>query len=65
MVIADKAHKGKSTVSVTLTYFNSVAYMNFRMFLKFGKEISISKAQESPFSIRIIIEDSLLFTHLT
>jgi len=30
MVIADKAFKGESTVSMGLTYFNSVAYMNFK-----------------------------------
>jgi len=30
MVIANIAVKGKSTVSVILTYFNSVAYMNFK-----------------------------------
>jgi len=30
MVIVDKALKGKSTVSMILMYFNSVAYMNFK-----------------------------------
>jgi len=55
---ADKALKGKSTVNMILPYFNSTAYMNstkirwvFATF-KFGKDISISKAQESPFSMR-------------
>jgi len=61
--------KGKSTVSVVLTYFNSVAYMNYTSnkasvhFLKVGKVISISKAQESPFCTSIIINVSLPIQH--
>jgi len=48
-VIADKTFKGKSTGSVILTYFNSVAKGECSLLLKFCKRTSFLKAQESPF----------------
>jgi len=42
MVIADKAFKGKSTVSAILGFFNSVGECS--LLLKFGKEFSSSRA---------------------